>query len=73
MKWNWLLKLTLQLSLETEPASYGRSSAAVQKKKRGGEPGGEKLPQLERVLGALPFLVGCVKRLFLVYFKPTAF
>ena len=43
------------------------------KKKGGGEPGGEKLHQHERGLGALPFLVGCVKRLFLVYFKPAAF
>lgn len=40
---------------------------------KSGQPGEEILHEQERVLRALPFVVGCVKRLFLVYFKPAAF
>lgn len=35
---------------------------------KSGEPGEEMLNQHERVLKALPFVAGCAKRLFLIYF-----
>lgn len=35
-------------------------------------PSAEEILKHEGVLRALTFVVGCVKRLFLVYFKPAA-
>lgn len=59
--------------LSVGSVSRGREEKRKRKKKRSGQPGEEILHQHERALRALPFVVGCVKRLFLVYFQPAAF
>lgn len=66
---------TERLVGEAQPLNRGAVSRLKEKerKRKSGQPGKEILHQHERVLRALPFVVGCVKRLFLVYFELAAF
>lgn len=64
---------TERLVCEAHPLNQGVVSRRKEKERKSGQPRKEILHQHERVLRALPFVVGCVKRLFLVYFELAAF